>query len=155
MEDLIELPGGGTAAMHVFGRRRGPREARIVLGPVRLLQKRVGGVEVARAKPTQFLHQAILVRPMIAFDPAFRLRRVRRNNLDAQRLTHPPELRARHDSFGPFGLIGDPDIDVFPVGVERLRNAVRFDPPAQHLDGRPDCFLLAEAAQTLTRRVVH
>src|SRR5262245_1898921 len=39
MKDLIELTRRRAAAVHVFGRRRGPREATIVFGPVRLGEK--------------------------------------------------------------------------------------------------------------------
>jgi hypothetical protein len=42
MKDLIEFAGGRPAPVRVVGRRRWPRETRIVLGPVRLGREGVG-----------------------------------------------------------------------------------------------------------------
>src|SRR5206468_2385802 len=69
------------------------RETTVVVGPIVRLEKRIGGLTVGDASAAELLHQAILLRAVIPLDPPFGLRRTRRDDLDPQGRTHPPELR--------------------------------------------------------------
>ena len=73
---------------------------------------------------------------------------------DPQLRAHAAELRQRLGAGGALLLIRRAHIDVFPVGVERARNAVLLDPRAQHPGRRPDRFLRAKAPETAARRIV-
>jgi hypothetical protein len=104
--------------------------------------------------PTQLFHQAILLRAVIALDPALCLRGTRRDDLDPQCRAHATELRQRRRPRHPLFLIGHPDIDIFPVGVERAGNSVLLDPAPQHRDRRPDPFLSSEAPERSARGII-
>ena len=90
----------------------------------------------------------------MALDPAFGLRRARRNNANPQLGAHAAELRQRLGAGGALLLIRRPHIHVFPIGIERVRNPVLRDPRAPHAHGRPARFLRAKGPQTPAGRVI-
>jgi hypothetical protein len=59
------------------------------------------------------------VRPVVALDPSFGLRRARRDDLNPQGRTHATKLRPRHSPRGLLLRIRHAHIDILPVGVER------------------------------------
>src|SRR5713226_4930994 len=140
--------------VEVVGRGRSLRKAPIVVGPILRLEKRIGRFDVREAFPPEFLHQPILLRAVIALDPALGLRRTRRNDADAQRRTHAPELRQWLRARDPLLLIRRPHIDILPVGIECLRNPVALDPSAQDAYRGPDRFLRPEPPLRLPGRIV-
>ena len=85
----------GTRHVKVVRRRRRLRKPPIVVGPVLRLEKRIRRLDVGDAFPAELLHQAILMRPVIALDPPLGLRRARRDDLDPQRRAHAAKLRQR------------------------------------------------------------
>src|SRR5947209_682818 len=92
---------------------------------------------------------------MRAFHPPLGLRRTGRDNAKAQLAAHAPELGHGGFSAPPLLRVGRPHVHVLPVGVERPRYPVAFDPAAQHPGRRPDRFLLGESAQRRSGGVVH
>jgi hypothetical protein len=73
------------------GLRRGAREA-LNEGGQKLGQKRVGLLEGVDRAQAQFADEAILQSAPEPFDAALRLRRLRRDEPDAEILEHPPEV---------------------------------------------------------------
>src|SRR5258706_2288804 len=138
----------------VVGRRRGAREAAIMIGPVRRLEKRIGRRHVRDPVPAQLLLQAILVRAVMALDPPLPLRGAPRNDGDTQLRAHPAKLGQRRGTRGALLLIRPTHIHVFPVRIQRARNAVPLNPRAQHPDGGPDRLLRAEPADAPACRIV-
>ena len=69
------------------------RDAQVLQRPEHLLQVLVGRLHVANALRRQFLRQPTLHGPELALRTPPRLRRIRRDHLDAQLPHRPPELR--------------------------------------------------------------
>src|SRR5690606_12411060 len=61
-----------------------------------------------------------------------------------QRRTHAAKLRQRHRAGRLLLGIRLAYIDVLPIRIDRQRHTARLDPPAHHIDRRPDRLLLAE-----------
>ncbi len=104
---------------------------------------------------SHLLDQAILVRAIAALHAPLGLRRVRRDDPDVQLPAHAPKMRHGHLAMQLLFFGGLAHIHVFPVGVERQRYAILFDPLPQHARRRPDRFLLAQAGFYRRGRVVH
>ena len=124
-------PRGGTPcpAACPAGRARGsrrptPAPAQTVdCGrPILRVEKRIRRRNVDKAFPSQLLHESILMRSVVPLDPALGLWRTRRNNLDAQRCAHAPELRQRLGARLALLLIRAPHIDILPIRVESSGN---------------------------------
>ena len=104
---------------------------------------------------TQFLHQAILMYPVVALHAPFRLRRTGRNDANLQPLAHAPKLRRRRFSVQALSFRRLPLIDVLPIGIQRSRYPILPDPGSQHSYRCPDRFLLSQPTARRPRGVIH
>ena len=115
----------------------------------------VGLLVGADVLAAQLLHQAVLMRAVIALHAPLGLRRTRGHQPNAQLRAHASELRDRSLAPQPFALAGRALVQILPVHVERLRHAVALDPAAQRVGRCPDRLLLAEPPERSTGGVVH
>ncbi|MEQ1727409.1 MAG: hypothetical protein ABL982_03435 [Vicinamibacterales bacterium] len=100
-KDLIELARAGPPPMKIIRRGRRHGKPCLVVGPVGLGEEPIGRRQVGDPEPPQFLHQPILLRPVIPLDAALRLRGTGRDDLNAERRAHPSELRPRLGATDP------------------------------------------------------
>ena len=116
--------------------------------PVRHGEKVIRRGKVRDPGPSQFLDQAILMRPVAALDAPFGLRRVRRNDANRQLPRTCGQIASAARPRSPaLPQSAYPHIHVLPIGVERARKAIGLKPPPQHGHRRPDRFLSAEPAE--------
>lgn len=105
-------------------------------------KKLIGRLIAAYVLAAQLLDQPVLMRAMIALHSAFGLRRAGRDNTDAELGAHASKLRQRRLPGLFLGFAGGANIDVLPIRIQRLRNALLFNPSSQHVGRRPGGFLL-------------
>ena len=105
-------------------------------------KKLIGRLIAAYVLAAQLLDQPVLMRAMIALHSAFGLRRAGRDNTDAELGAHASKLRKRRLPGLFLGFAGGANIDVLPIRIQRLRNALLFNPSSQHVGRRPGGFLL-------------
>src|SRR5262249_50967077 len=154
-EDLFQPWPTRSRTMKVFVRGCQPAVALVVLRQVGLHQKLIGCLITADVLTPQLLDQSILMRAMIAFHSAFGLWRTGGDDANAQLGAHASKLRQWRPPclFLRFGRW--PHIDILPVRVQSLRNAVLLDPASEQVGRRPSRFLLPQVAQDGAGGVVH
>jgi hypothetical protein len=154
-ENGVQLCGARFCPVIVFRARRALREALVQRGKILRLQIGIGGLVGVDVLAPEFLHQPVLVHPVLAFHAPFGLWRAGADDADPQSRAHPCELGER--GFPAQFLLrrGRHLIDVLPVGVQRQRHAIVFDPQAQHGDGVPGGLFLTQVRARGSRGVVH
>ena len=105
-----------------------------MIRPVRRLKKGIGERDIGNAQPSELLDEPILMRAVVPLDAALGLRRARWDDRDPQRGAHAAKLRQRRGAGLTLLRIRHPDIDVFPIGIERPWNPVPIDPRPQQPD---------------------
>src|SRR5262249_19764599 len=90
----------------------------------------------------QFLDQPILMRAMVAFHSTFGLWRTGSDDADAQLGAHAPKLRQWRLAGLFVRFAGGGHIDVLPVRVQSLGNAIVLNPEPQQVRSRQvvSCF---------------
>src|SRR5712691_302984 len=142
-ENAVECGGRRRSTVVVLRPGRRARKAPVVFRQILGLEVHVGLRMTRDLLPSQFFHQPILMRPVLAFHTSLGLRRVRRDPLDPQLRAHPAKLRDRLFPTQPLFRRGRALVQVLPIHVQRQRYAVAFDPSAQRIRDRPDRLLLA------------
>src|SRR5437879_1907994 len=143
-ENTVECGGRRRSTVVVFRPGRGARKALVVFRQILGLEVHVGLCMTRDLLPSQFFHQPILMRPVLAFHTSLGLRLVRRDHLDPQLRAHPAKLRDRLFPTQPLFRRGRALVQILPIHVQRQRYAVAFDPSAQRIRDRPDRLLLAQ-----------
>ena len=90
----------------------------------------------------------------MTFDTSLGLRRRSGNDANAELRAHAAELRLGLDAFQCFPRRRLALVDVFPVAVQRLGNAVLTHPGCEQIGRGPGRFLVRETAQRHTGRVI-
>src|ERR1035437_4002668 len=154
-EDLIQRRLVRLLVMIVLRRRCRMREAPVVVRQVFALQILVGALIAPDVLAPQFLHQPVLVSPVVPLHPSFGLRGIGRDDSNPQPLAHPPKPRQGRLAAQELLLGRLFDIDGFPVCVQSHRYSVFLDPTPQHSRRRPDRLLGSHRRQCRGGGVIH
>ncbi len=94
------------------------------------------------------------MRAVMALHATLRLRRRSGDDTNAEFGAHASELRLGLDAFERFARRRLALVDVLPVAIQRLRNAVLTHPGLEQIGRRPSRLFAREAAQRPAGRIV-
>src|ERR1017187_6096540 len=153
-EDFIQCRLARLLVVIVLRRGCRTREAPVVVRQIFALQILVGALIALDLLAAQFLHQPVLVSPVVALHPPFGLRGIGRDNSNPQPRAHPPQLRQGRLAAQELLLSRLFDIDGLPVCVQSHRHSVLLDPTPQHPRRGPDRLLGSHRRQRRGRSVI-
>jgi len=145
----------GRPQVVILASRRFPRKSSVVLRKIIRFQIFIRSFVALDPLATQFLYQAILMYPVVALHPSFRLRRTGCDNANLQSFAHAPKLRRGRLSSQALSLCRRALIDILPIRVQRPGYPILLDPRSQHPRRCPDRFLLPQTRTRGPRGVIH
>src|SRR5882724_7267432 len=154
-ESLSQLRCARCPNVIVLSSSRCSRKSSIVFRKIFRFQIFIRSFVALDPLATQFLHQAILMDPVVALYPPFRLWRTGGNNANLQALAHAPKMRRGRFPMQALPFRRLPLINVLPIGIQRSRYPIFPDPASQHSYRRPDRFLLPQPTARRRRGIIH